>query len=99
MGDVPHTWIGAEYVLSVLSMLAYERYADRSLVLAGVTSAIAHMMGAVDAEVLLLGEGGQLELVAAEGVLDGQEQITVRLADVPWVESAIRTGRPSGAPI
>jgi hypothetical protein len=34
LGDVPHTWIGAEYVLAVRSMFAYERAADRSLVLA-----------------------------------------------------------------
>lgn len=34
IGDLPHTWIGAEYVLAVRSMFAYEREADRSLVLA-----------------------------------------------------------------
>jgi hypothetical protein len=39
LGDVPHTWIGAEYVLAVLSMLAFERDADGTLVLAaGVPS-------------------------------------------------------------
>jgi hypothetical protein len=34
LGDVPHTWIGAEYLLAALSMLAYERDADDALVLA-----------------------------------------------------------------
>ena len=34
LGDVPHTWIGAEYILAVRSMFAYERAADRALVLA-----------------------------------------------------------------
>jgi hypothetical protein len=34
VGDLPHTWIGAEYVLAVRSLFAYERDADRSLVLA-----------------------------------------------------------------
>jgi hypothetical protein len=34
LGDVPHTWIGAEYILAVRSMLAYERAPDRALVLA-----------------------------------------------------------------
>jgi hypothetical protein len=34
MGDLPHTWISAEYILSVCSMFAYERESDRSLVLA-----------------------------------------------------------------
>jgi hypothetical protein len=34
VGDLPHTWISAEYVLAVRSLFAYERDADRSLVLA-----------------------------------------------------------------
>src|SRR6185295_17860627 len=34
LGDLPHTWIGAEYVLAVLSLFAYERPADDALVLA-----------------------------------------------------------------
>jgi F5/8 type C domain len=34
LGDLPHTWIAAEYVLAVRSLIAYEREADRSLVLA-----------------------------------------------------------------
>ena len=40
IGDVPHTWIGAEYVLAFRTMLAYERAADDALVLAaGVADA------------------------------------------------------------
>ncbi|HEY2387704.1 MAG TPA: discoidin domain-containing protein [Candidatus Binatia bacterium] len=34
IGDVPHAWIGAEYVLAFRSMLAYEREADQALVVA-----------------------------------------------------------------
>jgi hypothetical protein len=34
MGDLPHTWISAEFILSACSMFAYEREADHSLVLA-----------------------------------------------------------------
>ncbi len=34
IGDLPHTWIAAEYVLALRSLIAYERDADRSLVLA-----------------------------------------------------------------
>lgn len=34
LGDLPHTWIGAEYILSLLSVFAYEREADQSLVIA-----------------------------------------------------------------
>ncbi len=34
LGDVPHTWIAAEYILSLTSMVAAEREHDSSLVLA-----------------------------------------------------------------
>jgi hypothetical protein len=34
VGDLPHTWIAAEYVLAVRSLFAYEREADESLILA-----------------------------------------------------------------
>jgi hypothetical protein len=34
VGDLPHTWVGSDFVRSVLDMLAYERDADSSLVLA-----------------------------------------------------------------
>ena len=34
LGDVPHAWIGAEYVLAVLGMFAYERLSDAALVVA-----------------------------------------------------------------
>jgi hypothetical protein len=34
LGDLPHTWIAAEYVLAVLGLFAFEHPAERSLVLA-----------------------------------------------------------------
>jgi len=34
IGDLPHTWISAEYILSIASMFAYERASDRALVIA-----------------------------------------------------------------
>jgi len=34
LGDLPHTWIAAEYVLAVRSLFAFERAADGALVLA-----------------------------------------------------------------
>jgi hypothetical protein len=34
LGDVPHTWVAAEYILSLISMVADEREASCSLVLA-----------------------------------------------------------------
>ncbi len=40
IGDLPHTWVGSDYVRSVLDMLAYEREADHALVIgAGVPMA------------------------------------------------------------
>lgn len=36
IGDMPHTWVGAEYVLAFRSMLAYEREDDALVVAAGV---------------------------------------------------------------
>jgi hypothetical protein len=39
VGDLPHTWIAAEYVLALRCMFAYERESDRALVLgAGLAS-------------------------------------------------------------
>jgi hypothetical protein len=34
IGDLPHTWVGSDFVRSFLDMLAYERESDSSLVLA-----------------------------------------------------------------
>ncbi len=34
IGDMPHSWIGAEYILAIRSLFAYEREADQSLVIA-----------------------------------------------------------------
>ena len=39
LGDLPHTWIAAEYVLAVRCLFAYERERDRSLIIgAGLAS-------------------------------------------------------------
>jgi hypothetical protein len=50
LGDVPHAWIGAEYVLAVLGMLAFESPDEDALVLAAGVS-----------EVWLDGEGVEIE--------------------------------------
>lgn len=70
------------------------RASDRSLVLAGVTSSIAHMLGPVDVEVLLLDDAGRLEMVAAEGALAGRTGIWFEPASLPWIAVAIDTGQP-----
>ena len=39
IGDMPHTWVGSDFIRSVLDMFAYEEESDSSLVLgAGITS-------------------------------------------------------------
>ncbi len=35
IGDMPHTWVGSDFINSVRSMLAFERESDNSLVIAG----------------------------------------------------------------
>jgi hypothetical protein len=37
LGDMPHTWVGSDFVRSVLDMLAYERDRDRSIVIGAGT--------------------------------------------------------------
>jgi hypothetical protein len=40
IGDLPHTWVGSDFVRSVLDLLAYERESDSALVIgAGVPMA------------------------------------------------------------
>ena len=40
IGDMPHTWVGSDYIRSVLDMFAYERESDSTLVIgAGVPEA------------------------------------------------------------
>ena len=34
IGDLPHTWVSAEYILSICSLFAYERQADKALIIA-----------------------------------------------------------------
>lgn len=42
IGDMPHTWVGSDYIRSVLDMFAYERESDSSLVIgAGIPEAWA----------------------------------------------------------
>jgi hypothetical protein len=34
IGDLPHTWISAEYILAICSLFAYERRSDEALIIA-----------------------------------------------------------------
>lgn len=68
------------------------RASDRSMVLSGITASIVHMLGSVDAEVLLLESDDSVRVVAAEGVLAGKDDITLELAETPWIGLTIRSG-------
>ncbi|HTR97919.1 MAG TPA: discoidin domain-containing protein [Candidatus Acidoferrales bacterium] len=48
LGDMPHAWVGTDYVRSLLDMLAFEREADSSIVIgAGVPAGWLHGDGVV----------------------------------------------------
>lgn len=48
IGDLPHAWVGAEFILATLDLLAFERESDGSLVLAaGVPESWARAPGGV----------------------------------------------------
>src|SRR5262249_43994134 len=48
LGDVPHTWIAAEYMLAFASLLAYEREADDAVIIgAGVDAAWLAVRGGI----------------------------------------------------
>ena len=70
------------------------RASDSSLVLEGVTSAIAHMLGKVDVDVFLLSMGDALDLVAANGRLADTESLTIAVAEVEWIAEALSSGEP-----
>lgn len=68
IGDLPHTWVGSDYIRSLLDLLAYEREEDAALVVgAGITAAWARAPGGVRAQGLRT-RWGRLDLVvSAEG--------------------------------
>ena len=75
LGDLPHTWVGSDFIRSFLDLLAYERDSDQALVLAaGVPDAWIVAPGGVSREenADALGTSGVLagggrEIRAAEG--------------------------------
>ena len=49
LGDLPHAWVAAEYIRSVLDLFAYDREADQSLVIgAGIPKEWTGPLGYVD---------------------------------------------------
>lgn len=70
------------------------RASDRALVLEGITSSIAHMLGEVDVDVALLTDDGRLEVVAAHGTLAGREGTVLSVEDAPLLVEALQLGEP-----
>jgi hypothetical protein len=68
IGDLPHTWVGSDYIRSILDLFAYEREDDRALVVgAGIPAAWARDPAGVRARGLR-SRWGSLDLeVHAEG--------------------------------
>jgi hypothetical protein len=100
LGDLPHTWIAAEYVLAVLGLFAYEHPTDRSLVLAAgvpagwleagevVVAGLPTYYGMLEYR-LLREEGDRLRLVLSAGLESPPGGIVVRpprLLRRAWVD-------------
>jgi len=81
IGDMPHTWVGTDYVRSVLSMFAYERERDSSLVVAAGVPA----EWAADSGVVVRGlrtRWGPLGFTLQRAPAGrGRERVTLRLED------------------
>jgi hypothetical protein len=77
IGDMPHTWVGSGFIRSVRAMLAYEREADRSLVIAaGVPEAWIAADGGVAVKRLPTHYGVLSYTLRA----DGPDRVRVQLA-------------------
>ena len=87
------------YRFDLLSQTAdlLARTVDRTRVLDGLASSIAHLVPGADVDVALA-EGDQLRLVAAEGTLADELGATAVIAEVPWVAEAVRSRSATMAP-
>lgn len=105
LGDLPHTWVGSDYVRSLLDMLAYERDADQSLVVgAGVpldwlmdrgltVKALQTPFGPLDLTMRLQAEQIRVHLEGPLAVPAGGIRV---LPPFPW---PVGTVRLNGAPV
>jgi len=81
LGDMPHTWVGTDYARAVLSMFAYERERDSSLVVAaGVPPEWAADSGVV-VRGLRTRWGPLAYTVRRESAGRGRERVVLRLED------------------
>jgi hypothetical protein len=105
VGDIPHTWVGSDFVRSFLDLFAYEREEDASLVVAaGVPDAwvrsargvsvkrLGTPWGPLDLAISAEGKGVRVRLTGLESLPPGG--LVVR----PPMPSASRTVTVNGRP-
>jgi len=106
IGDMPHTWVGAEFIRAVLDLFAYERPSDKSLVVgAGVPEAWAHglVLSGVRTRYgplsLKVDVGGSTARVQVDGPRIPPGGIEVRSPIDRPVKRATVNGRPASTPV
>jgi hypothetical protein len=108
LGDLPHTWVGSDYVRSVLDMLAYEREGDSTLVIgAGVPLGWVSAGSGVTVRGLRTAHGAlDLRMSNREGALEitvgGDLRVPrggIALAPPPPASGAYRSATLDGARI
>jgi F5/8 type C domain len=98
IGDLPHTWIAAEFALAFCSMLAFERERDQALIVgAGVPAAWLEGDGSVRVNGLPTWYG-TLSL-AMTGAPDGVEMDIALIGDVTMPAGGIVVRPPGDAPL
>jgi hypothetical protein len=105
IGDMPHTWVGSDFIRSVLDMFAYERESDSSLVVGAgipeswvidapgvVVRGLSTHYGKLDLSVRAQGDVVRIRVAGAEPIPRGGVVIRTPLAR--RLRSATVDGRP-----
>jgi hypothetical protein len=101
-GDLPHTWVGSDFIRSLLDLFAYERDADQALVLgAGVPAEwlarpqgisvrnLATPWGSLSFTLTQQGEGVRYEIAAGTGIPPGGIVLTWPLSGRPAGDTTV----------
>ena len=105
LGDLPHTWVGSDFIRSFLDLLAYERDSDQALVLAaGVPDEWIAAPGGVSVKRMptpwglldysLMAEGASIRLKVGGGVRVPSGGIVFRGAVIRKVPADLLLARP-----
>jgi hypothetical protein len=80
IGDMPHTWVGSDFIRSVLDMFAYERESDSALVVgAGIPEAWVTEAPGVGVKNLHTHHGALTFAMRAEPAAAGAREVRVRI--------------------